>query len=288
MKAVERAAGDRFDARAVGGTPRRRLRLVRARSDRARPGALVEVGPQGGAGARSPSHGACRRVPAAALGQARTNAAVVRRGGRRGAGPPPVRADRGTADHEGTLSGTKTLVRAGMAADALLVTATGPDGVGVYLVDPASAAIDRQRAAHQRRRPVRRSSPSPHRSRPSSSAPTRVGASAELLTVCCRGRTARRDRGRARADRVVRARPASSSDARSASFQAVSAASRRRIHRRPRPAAHRSGRPVWRLQEGLPASTEVAVAKLWAADAGHRLAHTTVARARRRRHRPRR
>ena len=33
---------------------------------------------------------------------------------------------------------------------------------------------------------------------------------------------------------------------------------------------------VWRLQEGLPASTEVAVAKLWAADAGHRLAHTTV------------
>ncbi len=33
---------------------------------------------------------------------------------------------------------------------------------------------------------------------------------------------------------------------------------------------------VWRLQEGLPATTEVAVAKLWAADAGHRLAHTTV------------
>jgi len=33
---------------------------------------------------------------------------------------------------------------------------------------------------------------------------------------------------------------------------------------------------VWRLSEGLEASTEVAVAKLWAADAGHRLAHTTV------------
>ena len=33
---------------------------------------------------------------------------------------------------------------------------------------------------------------------------------------------------------------------------------------------------VWRLAEGLPASTEVAVAKLWAADAAHRLAHTTV------------
>ena len=33
---------------------------------------------------------------------------------------------------------------------------------------------------------------------------------------------------------------------------------------------------IWRLSEGLPASTEVAVAKLWAADAGHRLAHTTA------------
>ncbi len=33
---------------------------------------------------------------------------------------------------------------------------------------------------------------------------------------------------------------------------------------------------AWRLEEGLPADTEVATAKLWAADAGHRLAHTTV------------
>lgn len=33
---------------------------------------------------------------------------------------------------------------------------------------------------------------------------------------------------------------------------------------------------AWRLAEGLPAVTEVAGAALWAADAGHRLAHTTV------------
>ena len=33
---------------------------------------------------------------------------------------------------------------------------------------------------------------------------------------------------------------------------------------------------AWRLQEGLPADMEVAIAKLWAADAGHRLAHTAV------------
>ncbi|MBZ5740008.1 acyl-CoA dehydrogenase family protein [Nocardioides mangrovi] len=33
---------------------------------------------------------------------------------------------------------------------------------------------------------------------------------------------------------------------------------------------------AWRLDEGLPADTEVAIAKLWAADAGHRIAHTAV------------
>jgi alkylation response protein AidB-like acyl-CoA dehydrogenase len=33
---------------------------------------------------------------------------------------------------------------------------------------------------------------------------------------------------------------------------------------------------AWRLEEGLDATTEVAGAKLWAADAGHRVAHTTV------------
>jgi alkylation response protein AidB-like acyl-CoA dehydrogenase len=33
---------------------------------------------------------------------------------------------------------------------------------------------------------------------------------------------------------------------------------------------------VWRLEEGLDASTEVAVAKYWAAEAGHRVAHAAV------------
>jgi alkylation response protein AidB-like acyl-CoA dehydrogenase len=33
---------------------------------------------------------------------------------------------------------------------------------------------------------------------------------------------------------------------------------------------------AWKLSEGLPATADVAIAKLWAADAGHRIAHTTV------------
>jgi len=33
---------------------------------------------------------------------------------------------------------------------------------------------------------------------------------------------------------------------------------------------------AWRISEGLPSATEVATAKFWAADAGHRIAHTAV------------
>jgi alkylation response protein AidB-like acyl-CoA dehydrogenase len=33
---------------------------------------------------------------------------------------------------------------------------------------------------------------------------------------------------------------------------------------------------AWRLEEGLPAEKEIAGAKMWAADVGHRIAHTTV------------
>jgi 3-oxocholest-4-en-26-oyl-CoA dehydrogenase beta subunit len=33
---------------------------------------------------------------------------------------------------------------------------------------------------------------------------------------------------------------------------------------------------AWRLAEGLPAATEIATAKFWAADGGHRVAHTAV------------
>ncbi len=33
---------------------------------------------------------------------------------------------------------------------------------------------------------------------------------------------------------------------------------------------------VWRLEEGLPCDEALAIAKLWASDAGHRIAHTTV------------
>jgi alkylation response protein AidB-like acyl-CoA dehydrogenase len=37
-----------------------------------------------------------------------------------------------------------------------------------------------------------------------------------------------------------------------------------------------SWQAAWRLAEGLPCAAEIATAKFWAADAGHRVAHTAV------------
>ena len=48
------------------------------------------------------------------------------------------------ADAGGALTGTKTLVRGGMAAEALLVTASGPDGPGVYLVAADADGVSRE------------------------------------------------------------------------------------------------------------------------------------------------
>lgn len=169
------------------------------------------------------------------------------------------------------LSGTKTLVRAGTAADALLVTAAVGDEAGVFIV----AAEDVERAAQ-------------HTSDGDATAlvtlaetpATRVGDAASasrlahLLTVCAAAEqlgvteaslqlTASYSKTREQFKRPI------------GTFQAV---------------AHRLAdgyidvlaqrltlwQAVWRLSEGLDATREVAVAKLWAADAGHRLAHTAM------------
>jgi alkylation response protein AidB-like acyl-CoA dehydrogenase len=192
-----------------------------------------------------------------------------------------------TADAAGALTGTKTLVRAGMAADALLVTATGPAGVGVHLVDPTAPGVDR-RPQHTSDGDV--AALVTFNSAPALLVPgNRVAGSGdsqpgrrmqaaarlgELLTVCAAAEqlgvtegalelTASYAKTREQFGRPI------------GSFQAVSQrladgfidvlAQRLTVWQ-----------AVWRLSEGLPAATEVAVAKLWAADAGHRLAHTTV------------
>ena len=190
-----------------------------------------------------------------------------------------------TADAEGVLTGTKTLVRAGMAADALLVTATGPDGPAVYLVDPTSAGVDRQSQrtsdgdtaaritfTSAPATPVVPSVPAPESA--NSGPELTVQRLHELLTVTAAAEQLGVTEG-ALALTSSYAKTREQFGRPIGTFQAVS---QRLADGFIDVLAQRLTlwQAVWRLQEGLPAATEVAVAKLWAADAGHKLAHTTV------------
>ncbi|KRA32783.1 MULTISPECIES: acyl-CoA dehydrogenase family protein [unclassified Nocardioides] len=177
------------------------------------------------------------------------------------------------ADAAGVLSGTKTLVRAGMAADVFLVTATGPDGPGVYLVDATATGVER--VAQK----------------------TSDGDVAALVTFTGAGATRLGDA--AAAERfgqllITLAAAEQLGVTEGALKLTASYAKTREQFGRPigtfQAVSQRLAdgfidvlgqrltlwQAVWRLQEGLPAASEVATAKLWAADAGHRIAHTTV------------
>jgi len=264
MKAVE-AAGDRFDrdlwatlGDAFDWTELDLLELARV---------LVEVGRKV-APVPLAVHGAC----VAFLGElgrpaeaALYAAAVAEERDHLPSSPTVV------ADAEGGLSGTKTLVRAGMAADALLVTATGPEGVGVYLVDAKD--IDR-RAQHTSDGDVTALiafDATPATRIGDGAAAVRLG---QLLTVCAAAEQLGVTEG-ALALTSSYAKTREQFGRPIGTFQAVS---QRLADGFIDVLGQRLTlwQAVWRLQEGLPAATEVAVAKLWAADAGHRLAHTTV------------
>jgi alkylation response protein AidB-like acyl-CoA dehydrogenase len=175
------------------------------------------------------------------------------------------------ADARGALSGTKTLVRAGLAADALLVTATGPDGLGVYLVDPVGTGVDRQA---QRTSDGDRSALITFTEAPAELLGTDARRFHDLLTVCAAAEQLGVTEG-ALALTAAYAKAREQFGRPIGTFQAVS---QRLADGFIDVLGQRLTlwQAVWRLQEGLPATTEVAVAKLWAADAGHRLAHTTV------------
>jgi len=176
-----------------------------------------------------------------------------------------------TADASGALSGTKTLVRAGMAADALLVTATGPDGPAVHLVE--ASAVDRrpQRTSDGDLAALVTLDATPSRRVGGDDAAERLGqllvalAAAEQLGVTEGALRLTADYAKTREQF---GRPIGT-------FQAVS---QRLADGFIDVLGQRLTlwQAIWRLQERLPAAAEVATAKLWAADAGHRIAHTTV------------
>lgn len=176
-----------------------------------------------------------------------------------------------TADASGALTGVKTLVRAGMAADVLLVTATGPDGAGVYRVEASDADRQAQHTSDGDLAALVTFDATPATRVGDAAAAERLGqllialAAAEQLGVTegALRLTAEYAKTREQFGRPI------------ATFQAVS---QRLADGFIDVLGQRLTlwQAVWRLQEGLPAATEVATAKLWAADAGHRIAHTTV------------
>jgi len=172
-----------------------------------------------------------------------------------------------------TVTGVKTLVRAGMAADTFLVTASTPSGVGVFLVAADAAGVERQ--------PQHTSDGDVTALVTFSNAPaTPIGDGTtarrlgELLIIASAAEQVGVTEGALRLTaeyaktREQFGRPIGT-------FQAVG---QRLADGFIDVLCQRLAlwQAVWRLAEGLDASTEVAVAKLWAADAGHKLAHTTV------------
>jgi alkylation response protein AidB-like acyl-CoA dehydrogenase len=178
-----------------------------------------------------------------------------------------------TSSDGSTVTGVKTLVRAGMAADTFLVTASTESGVGVFLVAADAAGVDRQ-AQHTSDGDVTALVTF-------SSAPaTPVGDGttarrlAELLTIAAAAEQVGVTEGALR----LTAQYAKTREQFGRPIGTFQAVGQRLADGFIDVLCQRLAlwQAVWRLAEGLDASTEVAVAKLWAADAGHKLAHTTV------------
>jgi alkylation response protein AidB-like acyl-CoA dehydrogenase len=172
------------------------------------------------------------------------------------------------------LTGTKSCVPAGAIASLILVPATTPDGVKVFVVKPDEVAITRQRIVDNDTEAwLDFADVSLDSSRVLGGAEvadwllTRytVGLCALQLGVTERALelTAEHARNRVQFDRPI------------GSFQAVA---QRLADAYVDVEAIRLTlwQAAWRVSEGLPADIEVASAKFWAADAGHRIAHTTV------------
>jgi alkylation response protein AidB-like acyl-CoA dehydrogenase len=195
-----------------------------------------------------------------------------------------------------TLTGQKTTVPAGTIADVFLVPAAGPDGVGVFVVERGDdgVSVERQQVtntdaealvsfdgvtlgADRRLAGARRRTAGLSSTRGGSGGlrPTEavewlvrlatVSLCAVQLGVCERALelTAEYSKTRVQFDRPI------------ATFQAVGqrlADAYIDVH------AIRltTWQAAWRLSERLACHNEVATAKFWAADAGHRVAHTAV------------
>jgi 3-oxocholest-4-en-26-oyl-CoA dehydrogenase beta subunit len=199
-------------------------------------------------------------------------------------GIPAASAERvrgaGEAGRYWRLTGTKTAVPAGPRADLFLVPAATPEGVAVFLVepgDPGVAAVpqhlvDGDAAAHLELTGVELGDDRVLGDPAAGAEITgwlvsrgTVGLCALQAGVLARALELTAEYAQTR---VQFGRPIGS-------FQAVA---QRLADAYIDVEAVRltMWQAAWRLKAGLPARTEVATAKFWAADAGHRVAHTAV------------
>jgi acyl-CoA dehydrogenase len=197
---------------------------------------------------------------------------------------PSASAERVTGDGEAggswLLSGVKTAVFAAPLAALLLVPAATPDGVAVFLVTPGDAGVTVERQQITGGGSAGRVTLSGTRlggdrvlGGPGAGADITewlvahgtVGLCALQLGVVERALELTAAYAR---DRVQFGRPIGS-------FQAVT---QRLAEAYIDVEAVRltMWQAAWRLAAGLPCGTEIATAKFWAADAGHRVAHTAV------------
>lgn len=227
---------------------------------------LTEAGSDEQKQARLPGAGDGTLVLAAAVSEERAHLPAA----------PVTTATR--TDAGWVLIGTKTTVRSGTVADLLLVTASTEEGVGVFLVHPDTDGVtveaqhtsDGDVVAQIGFTDVALPSDSLIGS-PDGTAARRLG---QLLTVCAAAEQLGVVRG-AVALTAAYAKTREQFGRPIGTFQAVS----QRLAD-----GYIDGlfeelalwQAVWRVSEQLPAEVEVATAKLWAADAGHRVAHTTV------------
>jgi alkylation response protein AidB-like acyl-CoA dehydrogenase len=172
-----------------------------------------------------------------------------------------------------TVTGAKTIVRAGMVADAFLVTASTSSGPRVFLVDATADGVDRQAQRTSDGDEVALVTFSGAAATPvgDASATVRFG---ELLTVA----SAAEQLGVTEGALQLTAAYAKTREQFGRPIGTFQAVGQRLADGFIDVLCQRLTlwQAVWRLDEDLDASTEVAVAKFWAADAGHRLAHTTV------------
>jgi alkylation response protein AidB-like acyl-CoA dehydrogenase len=214
-------------------------------------------------------------LPGAASGAAVLTAAVAEE--RSFAPEQPTTTATPSADGY-TVTGSKAVVQAGPYADAFLVPASTPMGVGVFVVRPSDDGVTVTEQTFSDRDAVARLDlddvalgPDRLVGAADGSVDRRLrhllllAGSAEQLGICegALALTASYAKTREQFGRPI------------GTFQAVS---QRLADGYIDTLGQRLAlwQAAWRLEEGLPADTEVAVAKLWAADAGHRIAHTTV------------